>query len=68
MKKLYKQEDMDKVILVSGDGDYWRMVVFLIKEGRFAKLLAPSRMTLSSLYKKLEPRYYDSLDVLGQAP
>jgi uncharacterized LabA/DUF88 family protein len=62
MRKLYEQEDMNKVILVSGDGDYWRMVDFLIKEGRFAKLLAPSRLTLSSLYRKLEPRYYDSLD------
>lgn len=29
MRKLYKGEDIDKVFLVSGDGDYFRMVNFL---------------------------------------
>lgn len=31
MKKLYKREDFEKIILVSGDGDYKRMVDFLIE-------------------------------------
>ena len=31
MKKLVEKEDFDRVILVSGDGDYWRMVDYLIK-------------------------------------
>ena len=37
---------------VSGDGDYWRMVDYLIQKGKFEKLLAPSRKNLSSLYKR----------------
>ncbi|MDR0957242.1 MAG: NYN domain-containing protein [Candidatus Nomurabacteria bacterium] len=43
MKKLVKKESFDKIILVSGDGDYWRMVDFLIEEKKFGKLLAPSK-------------------------
>lgn len=35
MKKLYKKEDFEKIVLVSGDGDYKRMVDFLIEEKRF---------------------------------
>lgn len=31
MKKLVEKEAFDRVILVSGDGDYWRMVDYLIK-------------------------------------
>jgi uncharacterized LabA/DUF88 family protein len=62
MSKLYKKEDFDKVILVSGDGDYKRMVSFLIEEGRFAKLLVPGRRQMSSLYTKIDSTFVDALD------
>ena len=52
MKSLVEKEKFDKVVLVSGDGDYWRMVDYLIQKGKFEKLLAPSRKNLSSLYKR----------------
>ena len=52
MKKMVEQEQFDKVILVSGDGDYWRMVDYLIKKEKFGKLLVPNKHTLSSLYKR----------------
>ena len=32
MKKLVEREKFDKVVLVSGDGDYWRLVDYLIKK------------------------------------
>ena len=51
MKKLVEREKFDKIALVSGDGDYWRMVDYLIKKDKFAKLLVPNNATLSSLYK-----------------
>ena len=51
MKKLVEREKFDKIVLVSGDGDYWRMVDYLIKKDKFAKLLVPNNATLSSLYK-----------------
>lgn len=52
MKKLAEREKFDKVVLVSGDGDYWRMVDYLIKKDKFEKLLVPNKNTLSSLYRR----------------
>lgn len=52
MRELAEKEDFDKVVLVSGDGDYWRMVDYLIKKNQFEKLLVPNSTKLSSLYKK----------------
>lgn len=62
MKRLYIKEKFNKVVLVSGDGDYKMLVDFLIEEKRFEKILFPTRKKASSLYKKLEPKYYDGLD------
>ncbi len=62
MKKMYKKEDFEKIVLVSGDGDYKLMVDFLIEEKRFAKILFPDLDRASSLYKKLSNKYFASLD------
>lgn len=60
MKKLVEQEVFNKVILVSGDGDYWRMVDYLIKKDKFGKLLVPNNHALSSLYKTKTADIYRS--------
>ncbi|MEK7463973.1 MAG: NYN domain-containing protein [Patescibacteria group bacterium] len=65
MKKLYKKEDFEKVVLVSGDGDYKRMVDFLIEEKKFEKILFPDRDRASSLYKKIGATYFAALDDTG---
>lgn len=62
MKKLYKREDFQKIILVSGDGDYKMLVDFLIEENRFVKILFPNRQFASSLYKKFGSEYFDYLE------
>jgi uncharacterized LabA/DUF88 family protein len=62
MRKMYKKEQFDKVVLVSGDGDYKQLVDFLIEEDRFAKLLFPDRHRRSSLYKALSNRFFSYLD------
>ena len=53
MKRLYLREDFNKVVLVSGDGDYKQLVDFLIEQERFAKILFPKQKYASSLYKQL---------------
>ena len=58
MKKLVEKEDFDRVVLVSGDGDYWRMVDYLIKSNKFCKLLVPNEYRLSSLYRLRMPDSY----------
>ena len=62
MKKLYYREDFNKVVLVSGDGDYKQLVDFLITEGRLKKVLFPDRERASSLYKKLGAPFFTALD------
>jgi len=64
MKKLYQKEDFDKIILVSGDGDYKMLVDFLIGENKFKKILFPNKKFASSLYKKITRVYYDYLENL----
>ncbi len=61
MKKMLRGGGFDKIVLVSGDGDYKILVDFLIEEGRFAKILFPNRRA-SSLYRDIGSEYYDYLD------
>ena len=61
MKRMYKKECFDKIILVSGDGDFKALVDFLIEENKFFKILFPNRKYASSLYKKLATKYFDYL-------
>lgn len=65
MYKLYKHENIDKIILVSGDGDYYRMVKFLCDEGKLGKVIFPSRRNASSLYQRIELKYRMYLDEPG---
>ncbi len=62
MKKLYKKEDFDKIVLVSGDGDYKLLVDFLIEEGKFERILFPDKRFRSSLYQELGSEYFDYLE------
>lgn len=62
MKEILEADDFNKVLLVSGDGDYKRLVDYLIKIGRFEKILLPNKAYASSLYKQLSSKYYDYID------
>ncbi len=62
MKKLYQRESFEKIILVSGDGDYKPLVDFLIEESKFEKVLFPNKKFASSLYKKLGRKYFAHLE------
>ncbi len=65
MKRLYRKNDFEKIVLVSGDGDYKLLVDFLIEENKFIKILFPNRKFASSLYKKLGGEFFDYLDTGG---
>lgn len=54
-------ESFNKVVLVSGDGDYSKVVDYFIEKGRFEKILFPNREYASSLYKKLTASYFSVL-------
>lgn len=56
MKKLYLKEEFDQIVLVSGDGDYYKMVKFLLEEERLEKILFPNKK-YSSLYRNMPAQY-----------
>ncbi len=62
MKKMYRNENFDKIVLVSGDGDYKMLIDFLMEENRFKKILFPDRRFASSLYKNLSNNFFSYLD------
>jgi len=52
MKKLVDDHDnFSKIVLVSGDGDYKKLVDYLIQKDTFRKMLFPNKKFASSLYK-----------------
>jgi len=53
MHNILKNKDFEKIVLVSWDWDYFKMVKFLIEENLFEKILFPNKK-YSSLYKKLK--------------
>ena len=62
MEMMYRSRtSFERVILVSGDGDYKKLVDFLIKEGAFEKVLFPELKRASSLYRQITRKYFDDL-------
>lgn len=62
MKTLIDRTDTDRILLVSGDGDYKKLVDYLIRKQRFLKILFPNRKYASSLYKQLGSQHFDYLE------
>ena len=62
MKNLIDNKDFNKIVLVSGDGDYKKLVDYLIKKNKFEKILFPNKKFASSLYKSLGSELFDYLD------
>lgn len=62
MKMMLERKDFSRFLLVSGDGDYKKLVDFLIKRNVFKKILFPNRKFASSLYLKLGAEFFDYLE------
>jgi uncharacterized LabA/DUF88 family protein len=62
MKIVADRRDFKKFVLVSGDGDYKKVVDYLVKKGIFEKILFPNKKFASSLYQKLGSEYFDYLE------
>lgn len=64
MKNLLDNKEFDKIVLASGDGDYKKLVNYLITKNRFKKILFPNRKYASSLYKEFGSETFDYLENL----
>ena len=62
MRKIAENEVFDKIFIVSGDGDYKKMVDYLMKKGKFGKMLFPNKKFASSLYNNLGGEHFDYLE------
>lgn len=62
MKALHERKDFNRILLISGDGDYKKVVDYLITCDKFKKILFPNRNAASSLYRQLAPQYFDHLE------
>lgn len=55
-------DEFDKIVLVSGDGDFKNLVDYLIEKGKFEKILFPNKSSVSTLYKRqFDRKYYEYL-------
>ena len=62
MKNLIDNKNFDKIVLVSGDGDYKKVVDYMIKKDKFLKILFPNKKFASSLYREIGSELYDYLE------
>jgi hypothetical protein len=57
--------EYDQAIIVSGDGDFFCLVEYLLEKGKLLKLLIPNRNQYSGLFKRLgtpERKIFEFLD------
>ena len=62
MHRLLEENDFNKIVLVSWDGDYIKLVKYLIRKDRLNKILFPNK-NFSSLYRKIQPKYWLNLSI-----
>ncbi len=60
MHRLLEEDNFNKLVLVTWDWDYIKLVKYLIKKNKFKKILFPNKK-YSSLYKSLKDIYWMNL-------
>jgi len=62
MKNMVDNAEFNKIIIVSGDGDYKKLVNYLIAKNKFERILFPNKRFASSLYKEFGKKAFDYLE------
>jgi len=52
---MIEYENYDKALIVTGDGDFYCLVDYLIKRDKLLKLMVPNMDKFSSLFRKMMP-------------
>jgi uncharacterized LabA/DUF88 family protein len=52
---MIEYENYDRALIVSGDGDFYCLVDYLIKNNKLLKLMIPNKNKFSSLFRKIKP-------------
>ncbi len=62
MKNIIDNPEFNKIVIVSGDGDYKKLVSYLIAKRKFRKILFPNKKFASSLYNEFGGESFDYLE------
>lgn len=57
MHAIIELPNYHQAVIVTGDGDFFSLIDYLIKQDRLAKILIPSQMRYSVLLKQFDPSY-----------
>jgi len=52
---MIEYNNYDKALIVTGDGDFYCLVDYLVKKDKLLKLMVPNRNKFSSLFRKMMP-------------
>ena len=63
---MIEYNNYDKALIVTGDGDFYCLVDYLIKTGKLLKLMIPNRNNFSSLFRKMVPYMAFMNDLRGK--
>lgn len=62
LKNFIENKKLEKMMIISGDGDYKKTVDYLISKDKFSRILFPNGRYASSLYNSLDNRYKLAID------
>lgn len=60
-----ERPDIEKIYFVSGDGDYFKTVRYLLEKGKLGRVLFPVRRNVSALYRMIPESNKAYLDAPG---
>jgi uncharacterized LabA/DUF88 family protein len=63
---MIEYDNYDKALIVTGDGDFYCLVEYLIKNDKLLTLMIPNMYKYSSLFRKLRPRMVFMNDLRGK--
>jgi len=69
LQTMIEYKNFDKAVIVSGDGDFYCLVKYLLEHNKLEKVIIPNQKTYSALLKKLsspEQNIFDFLNPLKE--
>ena len=63
---MIEYDNYDKALIVTGDGDFYCLVDYLVKKDKLLKLMVPNRNKFSSLLRKMMPHIMFMNDLRGK--
>jgi len=63
---MIEYDNYDKALIVTGDGDFYCLVDYLVKKDKLLKLMIPNRNKFSSLFRKMMPHIMFMNDLRGK--